>query len=141
MKPKEGTILTVAKGAAEKALELSDETEDVVTFVEEVIKQAEYVLDQTPEMLPVLKQAGVVDSGGQGLVQVLKGAYDALSARRLIIQSRAHQQELLLQRFRLRPRQRLSLVTAQSLLLYSMRQCQTMRSTHTRHSLSQSVTL
>lgn len=78
MKPKEGTILTVAKGAAEKALELSDETEDVVTFVEEVIKQAEYVLDQTPEMLPVLKQAGVVDSGGQGLVQVLKGAYDAL---------------------------------------------------------------
>ena len=77
MKPKEGTILTVAKGAAEKALELSDETEDVVTFVEEVIKQAEYVLDQTPEMLPVLKQAGVVDSGGQGLVQVLKGAYDA----------------------------------------------------------------
>ena len=72
MKPKEGTILTVAKGAAEKALELSDETEDVVTFVEEVIKQAEYVLDQTPEMLPVLKQAGVVDSGGQGLVQVLK---------------------------------------------------------------------
>ena len=83
MKPKEGTILTVAKGAAEKALELSDETEDVVTFVEEVIKQAEYVLDQTPEMLPVLKQAGVVDSGGQGLVQVLKGAYDALSGKEI----------------------------------------------------------
>ena len=83
MKPKEGTILTVAKGAAEKALELSDETEDVVTFVEEVIKQAEYVLDQTPEMLPVLKQAGVVDSGGQGLVQVLKGAYDALIGKEI----------------------------------------------------------
>lgn len=83
MKPKEGTILTVAKGAAEKALELSDETEDVVTFVEEVIKQAEYVLDQTPEMLPVLKQAGVVDSGGQGLVQVLKGAYDALIVKEI----------------------------------------------------------
>ena len=83
MKPKEGTILTVAKGAAEKALELSDETEDVVTFVEEVIKQAEYVLDQTPEMLPVLKQAGVVDSGGQGLVQVLKGAYDALVGKEI----------------------------------------------------------
>ena len=83
MKPKEGTILTVAKGAAEKALELSDDTEDVVTFVEEVIKQAEYVLDQTPEMLPVLKQAGVVDSGGQGLVQVLKGAYDALSGKEI----------------------------------------------------------
>ena len=83
MKPKEGTIHTVAKGAAEKALELSDETEDVVTFVEEVIKQAEYVLDQTPEMLPVLKQAGVVDSGGQGLVQVLKGAYDALIGKEI----------------------------------------------------------
>ena len=83
MKPKEGTILTVAKGAAEKALELSDETEDVVTFVEEVIKQAEYVLDQTPEMLPVLKQAGVVDSGGQGLVQLLKGAYDALIGKEI----------------------------------------------------------
>lgn len=83
MKPKEGTILTVAKGAAEKSLELSDETEDVVTFVEEVIKQAEYVLDQTPEMLPVLKQAGVVDSGGQGLVQVLKGAYDALIGKEI----------------------------------------------------------
>ena len=83
MKPKEETILTVAKGAAEKALELSDETEDVVTFVEEVIKQAEYVLDQTPEMLPVLKQAGVVDSGGQGLVQVLKGAYDALIGKEI----------------------------------------------------------
>ena len=83
MKPKEGTILTVAKGAAEKALELSDETEDVVTFAEEVIKQAEYVLDQTPEMLPVLKQAGVVDSGGQGLVQVLKGAYDALIGKEI----------------------------------------------------------
>ena len=83
MKPKEGTILTVAKGAAEKALELSEDTEDVVTFVEEVIKQAEYVLDQTPEMLPVLKQAGVVDSGGQGLVQVLKGAYDALIGKEI----------------------------------------------------------
>ena len=67
MKPKEGTILTVAKGAAEKALELSDDTEDVVTFVEEVIKQAEYVLDQTPEMLPVLKQAGVREVYGISL--------------------------------------------------------------------------
>ena len=83
MKPKEGTILTVTKGAAEKALELSDETEDVVTFFEDFIKQSEYVLDQTPEMLPVLKQAGVVDSGGQGLVQVLKGAYDALIGKEI----------------------------------------------------------
>lgn len=81
MKPKEGTILTVAKGAADKALTLADETDDLVFFCDEVIKEAEYVLSQTPEMLPVLKQAGVVDSGGQGLVQVLKGAFDALMGR------------------------------------------------------------
>ena len=78
MKPKEGTILTVAKGAADKALELAEETDDLVYFFDEIIKHADYVLSQTPEMLPVLKQAGVVDSGGQGLMQVLKGAYDAL---------------------------------------------------------------
>ena len=78
MKPKEGTILTVAKGAADKALELASETDDLVYFCDEVIKHADYVLSQTPEMLPVLKQAGVVDSGGQGLMQVLKGAYDLL---------------------------------------------------------------
>ena len=83
MKPKEGTILTVAKGAADKALEFSDDTEDIVKFADEVIKHAEYVLDQTPEMLPVLKQAGVVDSGGQGLVQVLKGAFDALTGKEI----------------------------------------------------------
>ena len=73
MKPKEGTILTVAKGGADKALELVDETDDLVFFIEEVIKEADLVLAKTPDMLPVLKQAGVVDSGGQGLVQVLKG--------------------------------------------------------------------
>ena len=78
MKPKEGTILTVAKGAADKALEIASQTDDLVEFCDEVIKHADYVLSQTPEMLPVLKQAGVVDSGGQGLMQVLKGAYDAL---------------------------------------------------------------
>ena len=83
MKPKEGTILTVAKGAADRALELSEETEDIVYFCEEVIKEAEYVLSQTPEMLPVLKQAGVVDSGGQGLVQVLKGAYASLMGKEI----------------------------------------------------------
>ena len=77
MKPKEGTILTVAKGASEKAHELSVEgTKDIDVFCREVIKYAEEVLAKTPDMLPVLKQAGVVDSGGQGLVQVLKGAYD-----------------------------------------------------------------
>ena len=83
MKPKEGTILTVAKGAADKALELADETDDLVYFAEEVIKHADYVLSQTPEMLPVLKQAGVVDSGGQGLMEVIKGAYDAFLGKEL----------------------------------------------------------
>ena len=78
MKPKEGTILTVAKGMSDRALELCDDTEDLVYFCEEVIKEGDRVLDLTPEMLPVLKQAGVVDSGGQGLMQVMKGALDAL---------------------------------------------------------------
>ncbi len=78
MKPKEGTILTVAKAGADKALELIGETDDLEHFLGEVIGECEYVLSQTPEMLPVLKQAGVVDSGGQGLVEVLKGAYNAL---------------------------------------------------------------
>ena len=78
MKPKEGTILTVAKGMSDRALELCDDTEDLVYFCEEVIKEGDRVLDLTPEMLPVLKQAGVVDSGGQGLMQVMKGAMDAL---------------------------------------------------------------
>lgn len=78
MKPKEGTILTVARGVAEKASELCDKEDDIESFAEAVIAHAEYVLGQTPELLPVLKQAGVVDSGGQGLVCVLKGAKKAL---------------------------------------------------------------
>ena len=78
MKPKEGTILTVAKGASLKARELADAGEtDLEKYLSEIIDHADYVLSQTPEMLPVLKQAGVVDSGGQGLMQVLKGAYEA----------------------------------------------------------------
>lgn len=78
MKPKEGTILTVAKGGAVKARELADEgIEDMSEFLSQIIAYSNEVLAQTPEMLPVLKQAGVVDSGGQGLMQVLKGAYDA----------------------------------------------------------------
>lgn len=78
MKPKEGTILTVAKGGAVKARELADAgMEDMSEFLGQVIAYADEVLAKTPEMLPVLKQAGVVDSGGQGLMQVLKGAYDA----------------------------------------------------------------
>ena len=83
MKPKEGTILTVAKGGADKALELVDETDDLVFFIEEVIEEADLVLAKTPDMLPVLKQAGVVDSGGQGLVQVLKGGLDALLGKEI----------------------------------------------------------
>lgn len=84
MKPKEGTILTVAKGASIRARELANEgCEDLGAFFEEVIRHADEVLEQTPEMLPVLKQAGVVDSGGQGLMQVLKGAYDAFMGKEL----------------------------------------------------------
>ena len=76
MKPKEGTILTVAKGMADKAAELAPQTEDVLEFSEKVLEYGEYVLSQTPEMLPVLKEAGVVDSGGQGLLEVFRGAFD-----------------------------------------------------------------
>ncbi len=83
MKPKEGTILTVAKGMAEKANEIVLETDDLEYMISEIIKQGDYVLSQTPEMLPVLKQAGVVDSGGQGLMQVIKGAYDAFLGKEL----------------------------------------------------------
>ncbi len=79
MKPKEGTILTVAKGAADRAAELLEENPDIEMeeLISEIITRAEEVLARTPEMLPVLKEAGVVDSGGQGLVQVFKGAFDA----------------------------------------------------------------
>lgn len=83
MKPKEGTILTVAKGMADKAMELVKDTDDLEVMIGEIIRHGDYVLDQTPEMLPVLKQAGVVDSGGQGLMQILKGAYDALLGKEI----------------------------------------------------------
>ena len=78
MKPKEGTILTVAKGGADKASELDGTTDDIAKFFGEVLAHMEKVLDSTPEMLPVLKEAGVVDSGGAGLIEVLKGAYDVI---------------------------------------------------------------
>ena len=83
MKPKEGTILTVARGIADKALELAETVDDLEEFIPQVIAHAEEVLAQTPEMLPVLKEAGVVDSGGQGLVEVLKGAYDAFLGKEI----------------------------------------------------------
>lgn len=83
MKPKEGTILTVAKGMANRAAEICDETTDLIAFCEEVIKEGDHVLSKTPDMLPVLKQAGVVDSGGQGLMQVMKGALDSLLGKEI----------------------------------------------------------
>ena len=84
MKPKEGTILTVAKGASEKGRELADAgIEDMDEFLQKVLDHANYVLSQTPEMLPVLKQAGVVDSGGQGLIQVMTGALDAFQGKEI----------------------------------------------------------
>ncbi len=84
MKPKEGTILTVAKGAAKRACDLAAAGEkDLDIFIKEIIKEAEAVLAKTPEMLPVLKQAGVVDSGGQGLVEVLKGGYDIFTGKEI----------------------------------------------------------
>lgn len=81
MKPKEGTILTVAKVTAEKAVECARDTEDFNEFAEAVVKEANAILKKTPEMLPVLKEAGVVDSGGQGLVEFLQGAVDVLSGK------------------------------------------------------------
>ena len=83
MKPKEGTILTVAKGASQKAAELAETTEDLDRFISEVINYAQEVLEKTPEMLPVLKEAGVVDSGGQGLLEVMRGAYDAFQGKEI----------------------------------------------------------
>ncbi len=87
MKPKEGTILTVAKGVAEKVNELAQTTEDLNAIFEGAIEYGDYVLSKTPDMLPVLKQAGVVDSGGQGLMTVLKGCYDAFLGKEIKFES------------------------------------------------------
>ena len=83
MKPKEGTILTVAKGIADKMSELALESDDLEDILGRVLEHGRYVLSQTPEMLPVLKEAGVVDSGGQGLIEVLSGAYDCLLGKEI----------------------------------------------------------
>lgn len=85
MKPKEGTILTVAKGAGDMATELVSQIDDIEIFMGKIIDHCEYVLSQTPEMLPVLKEAGVVDSGGQGLLEILKGAYNALLGKEVVL--------------------------------------------------------
>ncbi len=86
MKPKEGTILTVAKAGASKAEEIAGEIEDLVEFCEEVLKAMQEMLERTPDMLPVLKEAGVVDSGGQGLVTVLTGAFEVISGKVLDVE-------------------------------------------------------
>ncbi len=84
MKPKEGTILTVAKGICDKSHELLDNgCDNMQTFIEELIKEGDIVLAHTPDLLPVLKQAGVVDSGGQGLMEVIRGAYDAFMGKEI----------------------------------------------------------
>lgn len=87
MKPKEGTILTVAKGGSDKAVELAVDVEDVQEFGGLVLDHMKAVLDRTPDMLPVLKEAGVVDSGGQGLVTVLEGCFDALMGKEVDFES------------------------------------------------------
>lgn len=87
MKPKEGTILTVAKGVAEKAVELSEMDMDFETLGQEILDHGNEVLKQTPELLPVLKEAGVVDSGGQGLMEFLTGAYNGLTGKEEIKES------------------------------------------------------
>ena len=83
MKPKEGTILTVAREAAAKAVEIAETAENLDTFFQGVIAHAEATLAKTPEMLPVLKEAGVVDSGGQGLLEVYHGAYDGFLGKEI----------------------------------------------------------
>lgn len=83
MKPKEGTILTVARGMSEKMTELAPKISDIKKLLGLVIEYGDEVLNYTPELLPVLKQAGVVDSGGQGLMQLMKGAYDALMGKKV----------------------------------------------------------
>ena len=83
MKPKEGTILTVARGVADKALELAEDAENLQEFFEDILAEGNDVLSKTPDMLPVLKEAGVVDSGGQGLMVVLEGAYDAFMGKEI----------------------------------------------------------
>ena len=83
MKPKEGTILTVAKAVADKASEMAEKTDNIVEFYEAVVNAADETLQKTPDMLPVLKQAGVVDSGGQGLLEVLRGGYDFMTGKEI----------------------------------------------------------
>ncbi len=93
MQPKEGTILTVARAGADKALDLSNETTDILVFLEGIVKECNDVLQKTPDMLPVLKEAGVVDSGGEGLCKVLEGAYAYLSGKEIDLSIEGEQKE------------------------------------------------
>jgi len=83
MRPKEGTILTVAKAMSNKALEIYEDVDDIQEFVKEVLDAGDKALARTPELLPVLKQAGVVDSGGQGLMEIIRGVYDSIMGKEL----------------------------------------------------------
>ena len=93
MKPKEGTILTVARGMAEKASELAMEGMELEEMMEAIVAEGDAVLARTPEMLPVLKEAGVVDSGGQGLMQVMKGALDVFKGKEIEYSRRAEERQ------------------------------------------------
>ena len=94
MKPKEGTILTVARGISEKAVEIAGEEQTAEVFLTKVIEHGEAVLAKTPDMLPVLKQAGVVDAGGQGLILFLRGALDCLEGRTPEIDTEIHSEPM-----------------------------------------------
>ena len=83
MRPKEGTILTVAKAMSTKALEIYEDFDDVREFIKAVLDAGDEALAKTPELLPVLKQAGVVDSGGQGLMEIIRGVYDSVMGKEL----------------------------------------------------------
>ena len=128
MKPKEGTILTVARAAADRAAELADAAEDLDAFFDGIFQHAEETLARTPEMLPVLKEAGVVDSGGQGLLEVFRGAIDGYHGKEVDYSS-LRQQLLRSQRFLLRQRQISNLDIVQSLLSFLKNRFHRMRST------------
>ena len=140
MKPKDGTILTVARGGAERAVELLEENPDIdlESLIDAVIRRSEEVLNQTPEMLPVLKEAGVVDSGGQGLLQVMKGAFDAFLGKEVDYDSEITPAGGETKR-RSRFRQTSVMVIARNSSSFLRRSIQRRLSWHSRHIWSQSA--
>lgn len=135
MKPKEGTILTVAKEAALKAAEIAPEAEELQPFFEEVFAHAEATLARTPEMLPVLKEAGVVDSGGQGLLEVLRGAMDGFLGKEIDYSVFEKSSAPSVTKFLLRLRQILNSATVQSLSFFWTRLFQRKRNINLKNSL------